>query len=251
MTIASVCTTSTTSPTDLTDQNRKAEGSPSKAPGRQERKSAATRARILEALIECVERDGFQGATSSRIALRAGVSVGAVQHQFASKDDLLDALLEMSADRFAASFDGHPPDGHGEPAPGRPDLSANPVIPVESDLAERIASFVDRAWVHYGSSFFRAAQEVMLATRNRTGGRRSLALKRSAEIAEKIWIRHFGDIRLAREQQREIRRFAFSTLTGLAMMARFESDPGRLEPELNRLKQALGSQLDQRPPNAR
>jgi AcrR family transcriptional regulator len=61
---------------------------------RQEQRSERSRAAILEAALELFSHRGY-GATSVRdIAGRAGVSTGAVYHQFPDKDALFLALLE-------------------------------------------------------------------------------------------------------------------------------------------------------------
>jgi AcrR family transcriptional regulator len=62
----------------------------SAAEGRAERK----RQRILEAAGRCFARDGFAKATVEEIARQAGVSKGLVYVHFASKDELLEAVLE-------------------------------------------------------------------------------------------------------------------------------------------------------------
>lgn len=49
----------------------------------------ARRRQIAAAVVRVVASDGFDAATVARVAARAGVSVGLVQHYFAKKDDLL------------------------------------------------------------------------------------------------------------------------------------------------------------------
>ncbi|GAA2002346.1 TetR family transcriptional regulator [Nocardiopsis rhodophaea] len=74
------------------------------APGREPRqdRSRATRRRLLEAAVECLSEVGFSGATVGAVARRAGVSRGAAQHHFPTREDLLTAaLLHMSENRLA------------------------------------------------------------------------------------------------------------------------------------------------------
>jgi AcrR family transcriptional regulator len=49
---------------------------------------------ILQAAAEVFEKLGYAGATTNKIAERAGVSVGSLYQYFADKDDLLRVLLE-------------------------------------------------------------------------------------------------------------------------------------------------------------
>ncbi len=64
---------------------------------RQDR-SRATRARLLESAIGCLAELGWGRATVSVIAERAGVSRGATQHYFPTREDLFTAALEHMAE---------------------------------------------------------------------------------------------------------------------------------------------------------
>jgi AcrR family transcriptional regulator len=58
----------------------------------------ATRSRLLESAVSCLAELGWSGATVSVIAARAGVSRGATQHYFPTREDLLTAALEHMAE---------------------------------------------------------------------------------------------------------------------------------------------------------
>jgi AcrR family transcriptional regulator len=64
---------------------------------RQDR-SRATRARLLSAAVSCLAELGWSGATVAVIAARAGVSRGAAQHHFPTREDLFTAALEHIAE---------------------------------------------------------------------------------------------------------------------------------------------------------
>ena len=66
----------------------------------QEERSAETRARVVAAATGCVAELGFRGATMTAIAERAGVTWGAMQHQFGDKEAILDAVLEASLEEL-------------------------------------------------------------------------------------------------------------------------------------------------------
>jgi AcrR family transcriptional regulator len=55
---------------------------------------ALTRARVLDAVVECILERGYYEASSNAIARRAGVTWGAIQHQFGTRHALLLAVLE-------------------------------------------------------------------------------------------------------------------------------------------------------------
>lgn len=60
---------------------------------RQDR-SRATRRRLLDAAIDCLADVGWSGSTVSVVAERAGVSRGAAQHHFPTREDLFTAAIE-------------------------------------------------------------------------------------------------------------------------------------------------------------
>lgn len=60
----------------------------------QQDRSRATRARLLEAAIICLAELGYHASTVAVVAERAGVSRGAAQHHFPTRDDLFTAALE-------------------------------------------------------------------------------------------------------------------------------------------------------------
>ena len=63
----------------------------------QAQRSAAMRARLLDATIECLVSYGYSGTTTPRIAELAGVTRGAQIHHFKSKEDLVVAAVEHLA----------------------------------------------------------------------------------------------------------------------------------------------------------
>ncbi|MGJ3647852.1 TetR/AcrR family transcriptional regulator [Sphingomonas sp. GlSt437] len=59
----------------------------------QAERSAGTRARLIEAAITCLHRTGYSATTVSTVAAEAGVSRGAMTHQFPAKTDLMLAVV--------------------------------------------------------------------------------------------------------------------------------------------------------------
>jgi AcrR family transcriptional regulator len=67
-------------------------------PSRDEKK-ALTRQRLLDAAATVFARRGFNGASLDDVAEEAGLTKGAVYSNFASKEDLIDALVEERVDQ--------------------------------------------------------------------------------------------------------------------------------------------------------
>jgi AcrR family transcriptional regulator len=64
---------------------------------RQDR-SRATRARLLEAAVACLSEHGWTGTTIAVVAARAGVSRGAAQHHFPTRESLFTAAVDYVTD---------------------------------------------------------------------------------------------------------------------------------------------------------
>jgi AcrR family transcriptional regulator len=101
----------------------------------------ATRQRLLETTIRCLATYGFQASTVGFIAAEAGISRGAVQHHFPTREDLiLGALEHMFAERVAL-------------------LDALP----DRDGPDRIHAVVTDIVAAIGGDLFRAALQVWTA----------------------------------------------------------------------------------------
>jgi AcrR family transcriptional regulator len=68
------------------------------------RRSAATKARLLDATIECLVELGWSGTSTTEVVRRAGVSRGAQVHHYPTKEDLVLAALEHLLMRRNAEF---------------------------------------------------------------------------------------------------------------------------------------------------
>jgi AcrR family transcriptional regulator len=74
-----------------------------------------TRERLLDAAVDVVRRAGPQGLTLEAVAAEAGVSKGGLLYHFASKRELVDALVARWLDAWQAEMDADE-SGDGFPA---------------------------------------------------------------------------------------------------------------------------------------
>ncbi|MFD7505729.1 TetR/AcrR family transcriptional regulator [Streptomyces sp. NPDC059850] len=88
---------------------------PSRTPPRDPKqdRSRATRQRLLEAAVACLAAHGWAGSTVSVVAERAGVSRGAAQHHFPTREDLFTAAVEHVSEQRSAELRAHAPAGGG------------------------------------------------------------------------------------------------------------------------------------------
>lgn len=194
----------------------------------QAERSATTRARILRAVVECVDEEGFPRATASAIARRAGVTWGAVQHHFGGKDGILRAVLDDTFARFARRFDdlpgGLPPDA-------------------------RTRRFVARAWAHFGSAHYRTTLEILLHTLPAHTARGKPGLQRHMLDAwDALWCRIFADHPLPRGRRDALAQYTVGVLSGLALQ-RVLQGANAVEPraQLAILTATLRQALDEAP----
>lgn len=112
-------------------------------------RSRRTRERVLASTVDLIRQEGLSSASPMRITQHTGMSWGAVQHHFGSKEQLLKTIVLLSRDQFNEAVRAQDYAG----------LS----------LPERIALYVDTAWSHYQSDVFLASVEITFWHRNNGG----------------------------------------------------------------------------------
>jgi AcrR family transcriptional regulator len=112
----------------------------------QAERRSATRTALLDAAIECLVEEGYANTTTRRIAERAGVTSGALQHHFASKAELLGQAIRHVRKGFGQEMLAHGP-------PDAPSIQA------------RCEQTLDRMWQVFRGPFFQASTELLVAAR--------------------------------------------------------------------------------------
>jgi|SRR5690625_788168 len=194
-------------------------------PGRQALKARQTRERIINAVIELITEGGYGAASSSRIARRAGVTWGAVQHHFGSKDDILAAVLERSHQHFTALMEDE--------------------RLTQGELDRRVQLFVDRFWQHYQSDLYLAALEILLATRQQAdrGIDTAALVAQQSQSHLATMKRIFSDSPCSDEQYLAALILVHTFLTGLTIGRVFEHGRDSEECSLERVKALLQDML--------
>ncbi|MBA0053252.1 TetR/AcrR family transcriptional regulator [Streptomyces sp. AJS327] len=104
-------------------------------------RSRATRRRLLESAVTCLAERGWTGSTVSVVAEHAGVSRGAAQHHFPTREDLFTAAVEYVAEERTRALRE---------------------LPRESPVATAVEALVDL----YTGPLFRAALHLWVAASN-------------------------------------------------------------------------------------
>jgi AcrR family transcriptional regulator len=164
----------------------------------QAERTAETRRRILDAVVESIAELGFQRTTASEIAKRAGVTWGAVQHHFGAKGGILEAVLEDTFARFEAKV--------GDISPEEP-------------LARRVALFVERAWEHFASPHFHSTFEILLHHGKGDGEEVPPHWQeRMFRDLDRVFERLFSNSGLPRRERAALHQYAVAELIGLAAL---------------------------------
>jgi AcrR family transcriptional regulator len=108
-------------------------------------RTAATRAKLLDATIECLHEIGYGGTTTTEVAKRAGVSRGAQLHHFPTRAELVTTAVEHLFERRHREF-----------------LDAFHKLPPETD---RVQGAVDLLWSVVSGPTFYAWLELIVAAR--------------------------------------------------------------------------------------
>jgi AcrR family transcriptional regulator len=69
---------------------------PARREGLRDAQAKKTRTRVLESAVACIDELGIARASSNAIARRAGMTWGAIQHHFGSREDLLLSVIESN-----------------------------------------------------------------------------------------------------------------------------------------------------------
>jgi AcrR family transcriptional regulator len=184
--------------------------------GRQAQKAQRTREALVNATIALIREGGFASASSSRIAERAGITWGAAQHHFGTKEDILTAVLALAYDKFVTTM-------------------AAPSVRTGT-LEERVSKFVDRMWMHYQTDFYLVALEILLATRAEQDHPARAWEERHGTVHIRVVREIFFDSKVSQARIQEILTFVHFCLTGISIEGAFEAEVKNVGRHLQRLK---------------
>ena len=189
-------------------------------------RSRASRLRVIEAAIECIAEDGFDRATTTRIARRAGVTWGLLQHQFGDKASLLEAVVDLVLERGL-------------------EIAREAPIPDEG-MAQRVAGLEKMLWRALGTPGYRAFVEIQLHSCHEHVGlavarRASEALAGARDDLARRWLEDLG---VEPSRSRIALDVLLAGLRGLALEVITMRRPIRFEKERKLIVEAVVHALD-------
>ncbi|MFJ4339539.1 TetR/AcrR family transcriptional regulator [Streptomyces sp. NPDC088915] len=143
-------------------------------------RSRATRQRLLEAAVSCLAEHGWAGSTVSAVAERAGVSRGAAQHHFPTREDLFTAAVEYVAEERSQALRALPSDDRAAAVAALVDLYTGPLFRAALHLwvaatgEDQLRARVTELEARVGRESHRIAVEVLGADESRPGVRETV-----------------------------------------------------------------------------
>lgn len=193
----------------------------------QAERSAETREKVIQAVIECIAEEGLHNTSAARIAERAGVTWGAIAHQFGDKESLLLAVVERNIEAIQQDLSAA--------------ASARSLSP-----RERISLLIERSWLHITQASAVAFIELVLYGRSQPPGtaRRRKAEEITLASTRKIWQDLFGDLNVDPQKLATARTLASASMLGMSIQGLLEPVRPGFGRELEALKRIVAELLE-------
>lgn len=190
----------------------------------QAERSALTRERAVEAVTDLLVDEGIASATASRISARAGVTWGAIAHQFGDKDSVLLAVAEHGFAELSESLVENLDDG------------ATP--------RERMDILIDETRRRLNTRPAIAFLEIVLNARGLDHAQ--LRSRQEALIVthtRKIWRDLFSEFGVDEQAIDTARKLTFAALLGMSIQSKMGPRKPRFSREVETLKRVALNML--------
>jgi AcrR family transcriptional regulator len=187
----------------------------------QRERSALAQSKLLSAAIELIVERGFINATMGDVATRAGMTRGAIQHHFSSRDELVLAILHELERQIVEAFE------RITLKPGR-------------DATERVSRLIDALGTLAQSDAYLAVVDIWMSTRSevelREGVRASMA--RSFQAYRALWQRSLDGL-VPAALISDCRRIVVTTMRGVVVSRIFIADKTSVKASITNCKKVV------------
>jgi AcrR family transcriptional regulator len=188
----------------------------------QEERSDATQKRIIQSAMRLLHKKGFRAANLQEIARGAKVTLGALQHHFASRQVLMERLIDEVM------------------AP----LSDDGVVwpPLDLPLEERAKEFVRLSWeTIYGAPSYVAAWSLFFGCKATPDlfARIDATRANSDPVFFARFVSCFPEIKSNHSDAEQFAAFVFASLRGMGMFHLFDIPKSDLDGQLSVLAQVI------------
>ncbi len=171
----------------------------------QEERSTATRDALIRAAIGLIAERGYAATTTNLVADRAGLSRGALQHHFKSRDELIAAVMEQL--RGEVSF------------------RVDPATLINRTLEDRVDAIVEHYRAMCQSREYRAAINLWIGIDQDSAlfGELRRQTRGGQEGTAEDWQAIFHDLAIDPKTLRSIRRIIMGSIRGYEQRERVDS----------------------------
>ena len=172
----------------------------------------------MQAVTDLIADEGIASATASRISAHAGVTWGAIAHQFGDKDSVLLAVAEHGFEKLSRSLVESLDEG------------ATP--------RERMDVLIDETWRRLNARSSLAFLEIVLNARNLDHGQ--LRSRQEALIVthtRQIWSDLFAEFDVDEQAIDTARKLTFAALLGMSIQSKMGPRKPRFSHEIATLKE--------------
>jgi AcrR family transcriptional regulator len=175
----------------------------------QEERSTQTRGQLVNAAIHVMQESGYANLTISKVADRAGLTNGAMQHHFASREELIIAVLDALYPVLEIPFE---------------DIASR-----KWAVKERVSAYIDLLWQIYSRPEYLVIWDIAFGTRGDPplnaklrDYQRDISTRMRKQLAAS-----FADVGLSVQNAEQIISVVISCLRGFALQAVFGVDRRR------------------------
>ena len=195
----------------------------------QKERSAETRRKLVGAAVEFICKNGFSALTTSCVAERAGVSRGALQHQFKTRFELLAAVIDHLSQEISGQMLAL-----AESLPGQ-----------HHSLDNRMDAAIRAYWNIYTSTTFLAVLNIFLSVKSDPAHYKPLQRHMLAfqKMNDEMWLKLVADSHATKPDLLAARRVLFSALRGLALGQVLGTQPRATEAEFRLIREMFAAVL--------
>ena len=176
---------------------------------------------LLDAAIRCISEGGYSAASTVAIAQRAGLSRGALQHHFPTREALLLAVTEYVGHELESAF--------------------TPAQCNGNSIEDRVDRICGAYWRVCRSDAYTAQIQIWLGARNDPGLNEAIAplMSRMLAAQDRLWRNTFADIDVPAARLNALRRVTLAAIRGLALRTIYSTGPVRWSRELAMLREMV------------
>jgi AcrR family transcriptional regulator len=166
----------------------------------QKERTATTQRKLLNSAVKLIAAHGIAGVSIPQIAKHAGVTSGAVQHHFGSREALLIAVVAEFVGVMRAQ-------------------SGDRIVDSTASVEARVAAICEETWAAFNTNHFVAALEVSISLRHDSQSfPQILKLLNQVEAElDRSWIDRFPGLGLSEPVLGVLRHLMQATLRGLVV----------------------------------